>query len=401
MYFFLHQNFPAQFGQIAVYLAQRHRYHCTFVSEKKVANSPEIEHIQFPSVGGATQLTHHCSRTFENQVWRSHAVFETLQKRTDVRPDLIVAHSGFVSSLFLRELYPNTPQINYFEYFYHAVGSDMDFRHDLPPPPELDRLRLRTRNAQLLLDLHNCDAGYVPTEFQRAQLPHEFQYKLNTIFDGIDHRFWHLISNPQRVFNGLQIPEGVKLLTYVSRGFEATRGFDIFLRAADRICRERQDVLVVVVGEDRIAYGGDERFTEGKSFKEWVIDRYQPDLSRIHFIGRLPPSQLVHLLSLSDLHVYLTIPFVLSWSLLDAMSCGALILGSNTAPVQEVVRDGLNGRLFEFFDIDSLVSKAIEMLDNPATYYSLRQAARKTIEDRYTLDQCLPQMLKMYQRVLH
>ena len=247
---FLHQNFPAQFGQIAVYLAKRHRYRCTFVSEKEVPDSAEIQHVQFPVVGGATQLTHHCSRTFENQVWRSHAVYETLQKRPEIQPDLIVAHSGFVSSLFLRELYPNTPQINYFEYFYHTVGSDMDYRYDLPAPPELDRLRLRARNAQLLLDLHNCDAGYVPTEFQRAQLPHEFQYKLNTIFDGIDHHFWKPLENPARTFNGLDIPEGMKVLTYVSRGFEATRGFDIFLRAAERICRERKDVIVVVVGED-------------------------------------------------------------------------------------------------------------------------------------------------------
>ncbi len=257
---FLHQNFPAQFGQVAVHLAQKHNYRCTFVSEKELRDSAEIQHVQFPTPGGATQLTHYCSRTFENQTWRSHAVYEALEKRPDIRPDLIVAHSGFVSSLYLRELYPDTPHINYFEFFYHTTASDLDFRYDLPAPDKLDLLRARTRNAQLLLDLHNCDAGYVPTEFQRAQIPLEYQNKLHTIFDGIDERFWRPVHKPQRKFGDLEIPAGTKVVTYVSRGFEAARGFDIFLRAATQICRERSDVIVVVVGEDRIAYGGDERF---------------------------------------------------------------------------------------------------------------------------------------------
>ncbi len=385
---------------MAVHLAQKHKYRCTFVSEKELRDSAEIQHVQFPTPGGATQLTHYCSRTFENQTWRSHAVFETLEKRKDIRPDLIVAHSGFVSSLFLRELYPDTPQINYFEFFYHTKASDLDFRQDLPLPDTLDLLRARTRNAQLLLDLHNCDAGYVPTEFQRAQIPLEYQYKLHTIFDGIDERFWRPIHKPQRMFGELSIPADTKVVTYVSRGFEAARGFDIFLRAAARICRERTDVMVVVVGEDRIAYGGDDRFTGGKSFKDWTVEKHQIDLTRIHFIGRLPPSQLVQLLSLSDVHIYLTIPFVLSWSLLNAMSCGALLLASDTAPVREVLRDGHNGRLVDFFDVENLARTALHMLANPAAYSSMRSAARETITSRYTVDQCLAQMVKLYDSVV-
>jgi glycosyltransferase involved in cell wall biosynthesis len=397
---FLHQNFPAQFGQIAMHLARSCGYRCTCVSEKELADSAEIQHVCFQSRGGAQQHTHYCSRTFENQTWRSDAVYEALRVRPDIQPDLIVAHSGFVSSLFLRELYPGVPHVGYFEFFYHAHGSDMDFRKDLPLPPAKDFLRVRSRNAQLLLDLHNCDAGYSPTEFQRAQLPAEYQPKIRTIFDGIDIDFWQRADDPPRSYGGVAIPDGHRLVTYVSRGFEAMRGFDIFLRVADRICRQRQNVTVIVVGEDRVAYGGDSRFTGGKSFKQWSVEQHRPDLSRIHFIGRLPPRQLAQLWSLSDLHLYLTVPFVLSWSLMNALSCGCKILASDTAPVREMIHQGETGLLVDFFDVDRFVEQAIEVLDHPAHYTSLGQAGRRLIETRYSIPICLAQMQELYQSVL-
>ncbi len=396
---FLHQNFPAQFGQIAAHLAKNLGYRCTFVSQQEIADSAEIQQIRFQTDRGATKDTHHCSRTFENQIWRSHAVFETLRSRADIRPDLIVAHSGFVSPLYLRELFPSVPQISYFEFFYHAHDSDLDFRHDLPPVPQIDLLRARTRNAMLLLDLENCDAGYSPTEFQRSQLPACYQPKLTTIFDGIDTQFWKPIETPKRRYGHVELAEGQRVVTYVSRGFESIRGGDIFLQVADRICRARNDVQVVVVGEDRIAYGGDSRFTGGKTFRQWAIDRYQPDLSRIHFIGRLPPSQLVHLLSLSDLHMYWTVPFVLSWSLLNALSCKCLLLASDTAPVREVVQHQHSGMLIDFFDIDAWVDRALQVLDHPNDFATLRTSARATIENKYSLPVCSQQMVQLYQQV--
>lgn len=393
---FLHTNFPAQFGQMAMHFARHHGYRCTFASEMQVANSAEIQHIQFQSQGGATAETHYCARSFENQTRRSHAVYEALKNRPNIQPDIIVTHCGFVSSLFLRELYPDTPQIGYFEFFYHARGSDMDFRSDLPPTSELDKLRVRSRNAQILLDLHNCDAGYSPTDFQRAQIPVEYQAKLQTIFDGIDTDLWKKHASPMRTYNGVSVPEGNRLITYVSRGFESIRGFDIFLQVADRVCRKRNDVTVIVVGEDRIAYGGDARFTEGKTFKDWTIDRYQPNLSRIHFVGRLPPGQLVQLLSLSNLHLYLTVPFVLSWSLMNALACGCTVLASDTAPVREMIRNGENGLLTDFFEIDKWVEKALDVLETPYRYESLGQSARHMIHSRYSLRSTVAKIHTMF-----
>ena len=229
--------------------------------------------------------------------------------------------------------------INYFEYFYRPRDSDLDFRSEIPVS-ELDRLRSPARNAMILLDMEYCDAGYSPTQYQHDLLPDAYQAKIETIHDGIDTELWRPQEIPDRRIGNLQLAEGERLVTYVSRGLEMMRGFDVFMKAAKRICDARDDVRFVVVGSDRVAYGGDLRHTGGRSFKEHVLSEDDYDLDRIHFVGNVAPKQLARLLSLSDLHFYLTVPFVLSWSCLNAMACGATMLGSDTAPVREVISDG-------------------------------------------------------------
>lgn len=396
---FIHQNFPAQFGHIAAHLA-KNGDRCTFVSAQPAQKVAGIEVLQYVQKSGARETNHYCTRTFENQVWSSHALYETLSQRPDIQPDLIVAHSGYVSPLFLRELYPRTPQIGYFEFFYHAHNSEMDFRDDLHQHSQLDYMRCRARNAQLLLDLHNCDAAYSPTEFQKSTFPIEFQPKIRAIFDGIDTSLWKRDGNPPRKYGDLLLPLGGKIVTYVSRGFESKRGFDIFLQTADRICRARPDVHVVVVGEDRVVYGSDASFTGGKTFKEWCVAKYKPDLSRIHFIGRLPPPQLSQLLSLSDLHIYLTAPFVLSWSLLNSMSCGCPILASDTAPVREVIQEGQTGLLADFFNVEQFTEKALHALESPDHSRQLGANARELIEKKYSQPVCLAQLEELFRQTV-
>src|SRR5262249_51798058 len=165
---FVHQNFPAQFGHIARHLVKERGWTCSFASQTPPGEVEGIRRIHYSPVGGARATTHYCSRTFENGIAHAHGVFEACKAQPDLRPDLIVGHSGFGSTLFLPELFPGVPIVNYFEYFYHPRGSDMDFRSDLPLPSELDFLRVRARNAMILLDLHNCKAGYVPTRFQHS-----------------------------------------------------------------------------------------------------------------------------------------------------------------------------------------------------------------------------------------
>ncbi len=394
---FVHQNFPAQFGQVANHLVHKHGWRCTFASCFG-GQCKGIDRVIYEPKSGARQTTHFCSRTFENQVWHSTALFDALRARPDIRPDIIVGHSGMVSTLYLRELY-DAPIINYFEFFYRTRGSDIDFRHDLPPVDTKTLMRAQTRNAMLMLDLENCDAGYSPTDFQRSQLPEAYRPKVRAIFDGIDIDFWRRVPSPNRNVGGVEIPSDHRVLTYVSRGMESMRGFDVFLQVADRVCALRSDVTVLVIGEDRIAYGGDVRFTQGKTFKQWTLDQRPADRSRIHFVGRLPPRQLVSALSLSDAHVYWTVPFTLSWSLFNAMSCHAMVLGSDTAPVRELISDGQDGMLVDFFDVDAWVDRILMVLNDPAATIPFRQAARQKIVDNYSLSKSLKAMLELYDHV--
>jgi len=194
------------------------------------------------------------------------------------------------------------------------------------------------------------------------------------------------------------VPAGTRLVTYVSRGFESMRGFDLFMRAAKRIYEQYPDVMFVVVGSDRIAYGGDEAHLGGlKSFKEWVLSRKSFDLSRFRFVGRLPPEELGRVLASTDLHVYLTVPFVLSWSMMDAMSCGAVVLGSDTSPVREMIADGQTGMLTDLFDVDAMARWAVKVLCDPAAFRTIGRAAEALIVERYSLEAVLPRMLEMYE----
>ncbi len=394
---FVHKNFPAQFGHIASYLIKDHGFRCSFVSELPSGNIDGIERIQYKLTGGATKSTHYCSRTFENAAWHTYAVYEAMKARPDIQPDLVVGHSGFGSTLWLADLY-DCPIIDYFEYYYRSKGSDLDFRPDFPVK-ELDILRSRTRNAMILCDLQTCTRGYCPTEYQRSLFPAEYDQKLEAIIDGVDTSEWTRKDVPRQI-QGREIPSGTKIVTYVSRGFESMRGFDIFMKAAKKICDARQDVVFICVGSDRVCYGGDLNRIEDKSYREYILKQDDYDLSRFIFTGRVEPTELVNIFSMSDLHIYLTVPFVLSWSMMNALSSGCTVLGSATAPVKEMIKPGETGLLAEFFDADGFARQALEVLEDPEKYRYLGEAGAQMIRERYSLDVCLPKMLDLYERTL-
>jgi glycosyltransferase involved in cell wall biosynthesis len=393
---FLHQNFPAQFGPVASRLAARPGYRCHFAHRTGAGAIPGVGAVRFEPAGGATARTHYYSRTFENQTWQSYAAYAALRARPDVRPDLIVAHSGFVSPLPLRELYPAAKVLGYFEWFYHARGADLDFRPEWPAGDD-DRVRARFRNAMQLLDLHGCDAGYSPTEFQRSRFPAEYQGKLRVAFDGVDTAVWHPRGRTPRRAGRIVVPDHVELVTYAARGFEAMRGFDVFMRFAKALYSRRPNVRFVVIGRDRVHYGGDLNRTGGKSFKEWVLARDEYDLSKFAFVGAVPPDVLAAFFSITDLHVYLTVPFVLSWSLVNALACGATVLASDTDPVREVVADGRTGLLADFFDAEGMADRACRVLDDPAGHRPLGLAGVELVREKYSLDVCLPRLVDLYE----
>jgi glycosyltransferase involved in cell wall biosynthesis len=392
---FLHQNFPAQFGMAAGRLAaDGHRV--TFVSRHHAGTEGGIERIRYEPRGGATGRTHYSSRTFENLVWHSHAVYDALKARPDVVPDLIVGHAGYVSTVLLRELY-QCPMVNYFEYYYHTRNSDIDFRPDVPPAEE-DRLRSHFRNAALLVDLVACELGYAPTRWQRDRLPPLFHAKVRVVFDGVDTSVWRPQEHTpgERHAGPVVIPAGVRLVTYVARGFESIRGFDIFMKTAKQIYQRLPDVRFVVVGDDRICYGGDDKRTGGLTYKQWVLSQDDYDLTKFAFVGSVRPLVLAQILALTDVHIYLTVPFVLSWSLMNALACGAPVVASDTEPVREMIVHGKNGLLANFFDVGGLADLAVGILEKPGEHRHLGVESARLIRDRYSLDVCVPQMLRLY-----
>ena len=264
---------------------------------------------------------------------------------------------------------------------------------------EDDVLRSRARNAMILLDLEYCQAGYSPTEFQASLMPSAYRDKLRVLHDGIDTDFWRRRPPAERTVGRHTFGPDTRLVTYVSRGFESMRGFDVFMRAAKKIYTANPNVVFLIVGSDRVAYGGDLKFIQEKTFREHVLKHDQYDPQRLLFLGPVPPAELARLFSLSDLHIYLTVPFVLSWSLLDALACGCTVLASDTAPVREFIRDGQTGLLRNFFDVDGLAEAALRVLEDPQAYRHLGRAGEALIRERYSLATIIPRLTEFYEEV--
>ena len=389
---FVHRTFPGQFGNIASHLAHLDGYRCTFISRDPPGSQNGIQKVQYRQ-GDLPAPRSFLSQDFDEGLSDAVGVYEALSDLGhSIQPDLIVGHGGWGSTLLLPELYPDVPIIDYFEYFYRTRGSAIDFRTDWPAPDEYI-LRHRLQNAMIMLHLEYCTAGYTPSRFQHGLLPRPYGPKVRVIHDGIDTGFWRRTVDPIRA------QSDTRIVTYVARGLEAMRGFDIFMRVAKRIYEAFPNVVFLVVGWDTVEYGHDLSLIPENSFKEHVLKQDDYDLERIRFLGPLPSEDLVRILSLSDLHIYLTVPFVVSWSLLNAMSCGCTVLASNTAPVQEIVRHEQNGLLGEFFDVEGLAASALAVLRDPGRFRRLGSAAEETIRREYSLEVVMPRMTAFFHEV--
>ncbi len=393
---FVHQNFPAQFRYVAPRLVERHGWRCSFVTQQRERTLPGVEKIVYQAKHGATAANHFCTRNFENSFGHAHAVYQALKSRPEIQPDLIVAHSGFGSSLFLPFLY-DAPIINFFELFYGPRGLDLGYRPELPVEEEV-LLRSKTRNAMMLLDLVNCDRGWTATGYQRDFFPKEFHSKIDVIFDGIDTSIYHRRANPERrLSDKVVLDPKTRVVTYAARGFERMRGFDIFMKAAKRIYEQYPDVLFIVVGSDNVHYGSDLEFTSEPSFRKHVLKQDQYDLSKFLFTGWVEEPVLAGILSLSDLHIYLTQPFIASWSLANAMACGAVILASDQTCVREYIRPGENGLLADFFDVEGLANEALRVLRDPVAARPLGEAAMRDALAKYSVEAALPRLKTFFE----
>jgi glycosyltransferase involved in cell wall biosynthesis len=402
---FIHDAFPAQFGRLALELTKRYGWKCSFLIQSlSSCPTPTVEMLQSLEIIQVPLADEHQSN--EGVPWptiygkyldQCQGLFEVLRTRSGLRPDLIVAHGGRgAPSLFLRDVV-DCPIAVYCEYFFATSHSDISYRIDLPPA-EPAHFFPRCINAPTLVSLVDADAGYSATRWQKESFPKRFHPKIAVGFDGVDTEFYRPGPAP-RTIGERTIPAEAKVVTYVARGLESIRGFDLFMKVADRIARQRSEVVFVVVGGEEVHYGWDKLHTGAPSFKQWVLDRGNYDLSRFLFPGRIFPEALADVLRISDLHIHLTAPFVLSWSLFNAMSSGCVVLGSDVAPVRELVAPGVNGLVEPLFDVDRLTDAALRVLADPAGHAPLARAARDTIEENYGLDACIPNLKSIFERI--
>jgi glycosyltransferase involved in cell wall biosynthesis len=402
---FLHQSFPGQFGRLALYLKRHHGWQCSFLVEGP-GNCPS------PTTEELAELPLHRVRRMERRVvpWNeTHATtleqalayFEALRALPDLRPDLVVSHQTLAPTLFVRDLV-RCPIIHYCEYYYAKSGGDISYRIDLPPAPPA-AFYPRCINAPILSELTVCDAGYAPTRWQKSCFPERFWPKIEVHFDGVDTELYRPgpagRAEAAALLGGYSVPEGTRVVTFVARGLESMRGFDLFMRVAREVYRRRADVLFVVIGGEMSYYGWDRLRTGRDSFKEWVLSQGDYDLSRFVFLGQIEPAHLARILGLSDLHVYLSVPFVPSWSLFNALSCARVVLASDVTPVLEVIEPGVNGLAENLFDVEALTAAALRVLADPAEYRPLGLAGRRLIEERYGQEVCHPALKEYFERV--
>jgi glycosyltransferase involved in cell wall biosynthesis len=402
-FLFIHQNFPGQYVHIVCYLAQA-GHQVTFITQPRSAEIAGVRKLEYqpvvPELCGQAYL-----RELENSLANGLAVARLCEwlNRDGFVPDIIIGHNGWGEILYIKDVWPHVPLLGYFEFFYRASGSDVDFDSEFPPEADAP-VRLRTRNAINLMGLDAVDWGQSPTEWQRSQYPKRYWDRIAVVHEGVDTilvkpdpsaRLW--------LSGGRCLSRTDDIVTYSARDLEPYRGFHVFMRALPRVLEQRPKAQVLIVGGDGVSYG--RRPEKATSYPAQLLAELdgKVDLKRVHFLGHLPYQQYLTVLQISTVHVYLTYPFVLSWSLVEAMAAGCLVIGSRSAPVEEVICDGENGQLVDFFDVEGLGNRIANALagDGDGVNDSIRAAARQTVIARYELNSvCLPAYLNLLRSLL-
>jgi glycosyltransferase involved in cell wall biosynthesis len=395
----VHQNFPGQYLHIARHMGAQPEHQVVFITQRQDGELPGVRKIAYKPRRTISPQVHHYLRESEAAVLNAQEVARVAMdlRKAGFIPDVMLGHNGWGEIWYLKDIFPEAPLIGYFEFFYRMHGADVGFDPAEPITPDTAP-RLRTKNLGNLLALDTADLGQCPTEWQKSVYPRRYHPILNVIHEGIDSTVVkpdpaaRLIIADAKV----EINAGEEILTYVARNLEPYRGFPSFMRSLPRVLAARPNARVLIVGGDEVSYGA--RLPNGQTFRQKMLAELAGsiDLSRVHFLGKVPYPAFVKVLQVSRVHVYLTYPFVLSWSMLEAMSAGCLIVGSRTQPVEEVIHHGGNGLLVDFFSSEEIAERVIEALEDRKSFASLRQNARQTVLDRYDLRSiCLPAHLRV------
>ena len=391
---FVHQNCPGQFKHLAPALAAA-GHKVIFIAQKDKPTPLGVTKVEYEPHRKVTPRIHPYLAGTEAAVLNGQAVARVgfALREKGLMPDVMIGNPGWGETLFLKDVWPKSPLISLSEFYYNGHGSDVGFDPEFSTGPDAV-LRARARSGQHLLAIEATDLAYSPTEWQKSQFPRAYRDKISVIHDGIDIDLIRPDQNSHFTLpGGQELTRNDEVLTYVARNLEPYRGFHSFMRALPKILEARPEAQVVIVGGDDVSYGG--RPKQGGCWREAMLAEIGPLPDRVHFTGRIPYGNYIALLQISSVHVYLTYPFVLSWSMLEAMATGAFIVGSATPPVEEVIENGVNGWLVPFFDTDTIASRVAEALAVRRDVDSIRRAARETVVSRYALRDCLQKQMAL------
>ncbi len=394
---FVHQNFPGQFRPIAAHLAARPGNTVMGIGSRTARDMPGVSVARYDVTAVGIEAVHPFARRFDLECRRAEQIVYVAGDLIagGFAPDVVFVHCGWGESLPIRSLFPRAKLVTYFEFFYREAGLDVGFDPESPALSVDGIVALRARNAATLLALAETDVALSPTAWQRSVFPPAFQPRISVCHEGIDLDAVRPDPNARLSLpDGTVLEAGDEVVTFVARNLEPLRGYHSFMRALPQVLRDRRSARVLIVGGDGVSYGAEAE--RGRSWKDVYLDenRRDLDLGRVHFLGSLPYADYLKVLQVSSAHVYLTYPFVLSWSMLEAMAAECLVIGSATAPVQEVI-DRSNGVLVDFFDTARLARTIVDALAEPRRFAGLRKEARRTVERSYERSSCLARLMQL------
>lgn len=396
---FVHQNMPGQYREMIQWLAARGGHQIVFLTQRR--NAPVFDGVKTCVYGPhhvATKESYGLSRVWEEAAgagFGAAMAAQRLEREEGFRPDVVIGHTGWGELTFFKEIWPDVPILGFFEYFYRAKGGPVGF-DPAQPVSEHTPFLMHARNTVPFANIQTVDLGTAPTLWQRDTFPASFHDKLYVCHDGIRT---DLLGPDKDVTLGLgrlerDLSREDEIFTYVARNMEHTRGFHIFMRALPRILAARPRARVLVLGGNEVSYGKKSSHPGGLRAEMEAEVGDAVDWTRVHFLGHVPYAKFCQVIQLSRCHIYLTMPFVLSWSLLESMAMQATVVASDVAPVREAVRHGETGMLVDFFDADALADQVVDVLANPHGYAHLGPAARADVVARYDfLTRCLPEHL--------
>jgi len=403
---FVHQNFPAQFMYLApALLAMGHELRAIRMAgsdqEASVEQWEGISVHRYKPSQGSTPKIHPWVIDFETKIIRAQAAFKMAlaMKESGFNPEVIIAHPGWGDSLFLKEVWPKAKLGIYCEYYYLSQGGDIGFDPEFGAESPEGACFVHIKNLNNQMHFEFADAGIAPTHWQASTFPKTFQKKIMVIHDGINTDNVAPNENASMTLNTahgqLTLTPKDEIITFVNRNLEPYRGYHIFMRALPAILKERPNAHVLIVGGNDVSYGV--RPPSGQTWRDVFFEEVkgQIDTSRVHFLGKVSYPHFLTILQLSSVHVYLTYPFVLGWSFIEAMSAGCAIVAGKTPPVEEVLDDGKTGLLVNFFDVAGLAKNVCDLLADPKRREKLGDAARKFAIKNYDLQKVsLPRQLK-------